>query len=138
MLTALSSFLWLSPALAEPTPALESWGERILIDESGGFVSSVDATGDFNGDGYPDLVAGVDMDIYDLYGATLLYIFPGGPDGIDPDAPQLLTSPDSPDDLGFGHVIEASGDLNGDGYSDLVVSAGTHSSLYGDIAVVYV
>jgi hypothetical protein len=98
------------------------------------FGSSL-ATGDFNGDGYPDLAVGVPGEDSQ---AGAVHIFYGGPAGIRPGTPgsstynqvvkvggllrgQRLGSGRNPGDL-FGWAL-ATGDINGDGKTDLVIGA---------------
>jgi FG-GAP repeat len=91
-------------------------------------------TGDFDGDGYEDLAAGVFLEdlgaIQDAGGVEVLYGSAGGlqADGIGGPDDQLWTQ-DSPSvkdrsERGdyFGHTV-ASGDFNADGFDDLAVAS---------------
>jgi hypothetical protein len=74
------------------------------------FGISAASAGDLNGDGYADLVVG-------STGGTL-YIYLGGATGLSP-TPTTLTGPT---DGSIGISEASAGDLNGDGYGDLVVA----------------
>jgi FG-GAP repeat/FG-GAP-like repeat len=83
---------------------------------SGGiFGISVASTGDVNDDGYADLVVGAGWD-------SSAYVYLGEPSGLSPTPVATLTGPDAPDE-GFGIAVASAGDVNGDGYSDLIVGA---------------
>ncbi|MCD6418248.1 FG-GAP repeat protein, partial [bacterium] len=81
---------------------------------------SLDCAGDFNGDGYDDLLAGAN--VVDHIGAA--YIFFGGPDF--DDVPDVVFGGENPYD-NFGYSSAGLGDINGDGYDDVAVGA-----LYND------
>ena len=87
-------------------------------DFQGSFVSgSVGSAGDINGDGYGDIVAGA----HDAGNSGSVFVYLGGPYG-PPFAPSITLGPGATgDDLG-GSVASA-GDVNGDGYADVVVGA---------------
>jgi len=81
--------------------------------------------GDFNGDGYADLVIGEpDAAVGGQAGAGDLIVLYGSPDGLTKNGPQewddakLGLTPGAGD--GFGTAL-ASGDFNGDGFSDLAI-----------------
>jgi len=83
------------------------------------FGSSVSAAGDFNGDGYDDLVVGAPQDPTGGTTAGRAFLFLGGPAM---DLVADLTFTGGAGDL-LGHSVAGAGDLNGDGYDDLAVGA---------------
>jgi len=102
------------------------------------FGSAIAYNGDLNGDGYCDLVISEPHYGYDNWGRVLIYF--GGP--------SFDTIPDLifdgleygiiPYGLEFGSNIDISGDFNGDGYYDLVISS-QHSNLshYGQVNIFF-
>jgi hypothetical protein len=89
------------------------------------FGRSVGAAGDVNGDGYGDVIVGAQA--YDHWTGRV-YVYAGSPSGLGA-APIFTAGGEGPSDS-FGHSVGAAGDVNGDGYSDVVV--GAHG--YGDFA----
>ncbi len=97
------------------------------------FGSSLANAGDVNGDGYSDLIVGApDQATLGGYpGSALLYF--GGPamDGVaDLNFVGTLRSR-------FGASVSGAGDINGDGYADLIVGAPTAGSQYKGAAYIY-
>ena len=76
------------------------------------FGHAVAGAGDVNGDGYPDLVVGA-------YTATAAYVFRGSSSGIATTPTSTITSSTSQ----FGLSVDGAGDVNGDGFGDVVVGA---------------
>ncbi len=86
------------------------------------FETNLSAAGDVNGDGYGDIVLGAmdggsDGDRW--YGVAWLYT--GGPAVLE-DQPTWTGTSDQ-DHAGYGSVVTAVGDVNGDGYGDFAVGA---------------
>lgn len=103
------------------------------------FGSSIAYNGDINGDGYCDLV--VSEPLYSGAEASgRIHIYYGGPD-FDTIADLILDGSNYGIiswGLQFGSNVDLSGDFNGDGFNDLVVSS-EHGNLfhYGQINIFY-
>ena len=113
----------IDPLLTDPPTTLT--GEA--ANDSFGY--SVATAGDVNGDGYADVVVGAFG--YNSW-AGRAYVFPGGPSGLATTAATTLTG-QGPSNS-FGYSVATAGDVNGDGYSDVVVGA----YQYGSIGRAYV
>lgn len=86
---------------------------------SSGFGRSIAGAGDINGDGYADVVVGApDFDNgQPEEGAALIYL--GGSAGLNGVAHALLD--DNADGDRLGTAVDGAGDVNGDGYADLII-----------------
>jgi hypothetical protein len=85
------------------------------------FGSSVSTAGDVNGDGYADVIIGAylyDNGESDEGGA---FLFLGSSAGLATTAARTVESDQA--DAGFGYAASAAGDVNGDGYADVIVGA---------------
>ena len=99
-------------------------------EESSYFGGSVAAAGDVNGDGYADVIVGSrlhDIGTGMLYAPNVgaAYVFHGGTAGIadgDPSTATYLSYPRQASS-NFGVSVAGAGDVNGDGYADVIVGA---------------
>ncbi|MEV0125880.1 FG-GAP repeat protein [Streptomyces sp. NPDC050703] len=115
-----AGLLAVTPAHAAPAPA--SGGQN-------------NGRSDVNGDGYGDLVTASEVAVAGASGAGAIVVNTGSSSGISADRSEIVTQ-DSPGVPGaseandrFGSAL-ATGDLNGDGYTDIV--AGTPHEKVGD------
>ncbi len=92
------------------------------------FGCSVSTAGDVNGDGYSDVIVGAYGEfIYNNYTGRA-HIFFGGP-SMD-NVPDVLMSGETVGGR-YGWIVSTAGDVNGDGYSDVIVGADQYSSARG-------
>jgi hypothetical protein len=89
----------------------------LLGDVSFGYALA--SVGDVNGDGYGDAV------ISDP-GARAVYVLHGDPTGL----PRFASTTLSGTATGYGTVVSAAGDTNGDGYADVLVAAPGATTVY--------
>lgn len=90
---------------------LDTTGAPLARAETG-FAASVAGACDVNGDGYSDVIVGA---------ADAALVFFGGATGLDPTAAQELVP--GVGSAGFGASVACAGDVNGDGYADVIVGA---------------
>ncbi|HBB34412.1 MAG TPA: hypothetical protein DDZ80_24050 [Cyanobacteria bacterium UBA8803] len=103
-----------------------SSGDDVSIDDTEQFGSSV-ATGDFNGDGYDDLLVGVPGEsVGSIHNAGAVHAIYGSQTGLTHQGNQLFHQ-NSTGIVGYSAVDElfgsalATGDFNGDGYDDAAI-----------------
>ncbi len=111
--------------MASDLPSAAAFGERVA------------GVGDLDGDGYDDLAIGA-PDVDGMEG--VVYIYYGSASGVDTSSEAILYSSDY--GLGtsvkfFGSAVSPAGDLNADGYADMLVASRNNSSGSGGDAYVY-
>jgi len=110
------------------TPALTLTGEGT----SNGFGVSVATAGDVNGDGYADVIVGA---LWYSSDTGRAYLYHGGASGLSA-TPSLTLTGESTNN-GFGVSVATAGDINGDGYADVIVGANGYSGGTGRAYVHY-
>jgi hypothetical protein len=97
-------------------------------DESGAlFGWTVASAGDVNDDGFSDVLVSAVGHGPTFVSEGRVYLFLGGPGGLG-SAPAWTVDPTDQSAAGFGGSVARAGDLNGDGYDDVVIGA----SLYDE------
>jgi hypothetical protein len=81
------------------------------------FGASVSGIGDINGDGYSDVIVGMP------HGDGSAHLYYGSSAGIDESSRIDLYSPDPTRDTDFGRIPSPAGDVNGDGFPDLLITS---------------
>jgi hypothetical protein len=99
------------------------------------FGISVSGAGDVNGDGYADVIVGADGNDAGGTEAGRAYVYHGGP-GADAVADLTLTGAAANDE--FGLSVSGAGDVNGDGYADVIVGAYLNDAGGADAGRAYV
>jgi hypothetical protein len=89
------------------------------------FGDAVSTAGDVNGDGYDDVIVGA-HGYFDSHQNGKVYVYQGSPNGL----PQSETCAIKcySEHAFFGYSVSAAGDVNGDGYGDVIIGA----KCYGD------
>ena len=82
------------------------------------YASSIAGAGDVNGDGFPELLVGSPYE-------SKVYVYAGGPSGY-AEPPVIVLS--GPAMSKFGTAVSSAGDVNGDGYGDVVIGGPTLTS----------
>jgi hypothetical protein len=96
------------------------------------FGFAVGTAGDVNGDGYADVIVGADGH---NIGTGRAYVYQGGESGLSA-TPATTLSGETTSNL-FGHAVGTAGDVNGDGYADVIVGARGHNASTGRAYVYY-
>ena len=114
-----AAFLYLGSA-SGPSSSADWSAEADLVDTLLGFVSPA---GDVNGDGYADLVVGASSFDSGETDEGGVFLFLGGASG-----PETVASWSAESDQAsseFGSAVASAGDVNGDGFADVIVGAPT-------------
>jgi hypothetical protein len=88
-------------------------------------LGSVAGAGDVNGDGYDDVIVGASLYSNGAGSGGAAFLYLGSATGL-PSVPAWTAEGDDSNGQ-FGDVVAAAGDVNGDGYGDVIVGAPTFS-----------
>jgi len=100
------------------------------------FGHSVATAGDVNGDGYGDVIVGAAAFSAGENGEGRSFVYLGSAAGLS-DAP-VWTGESNQFSARFGHAVAAAGDVNGDGYGDVIVGALLYNNGQSDEGRAYV
>ena len=93
----------------------------LLEDPATNFASSVSTAGDVNGDGYADVLVGAPWSANGETQEGLVYLYLGSPGGLS--STPAWTGEINQVGAQFGTSVSAAGDVNGDGYDDVIIGA---------------
>ena len=111
------------PIVIDPLATSVTWtatGDR----EGASFGTSVAGAGDVNGDGYADVIVGAPSytsDPVNQSGEGAVFVFYGSPSGLSATPDWMVESNQA--DAAFGTSVSTAGDVNGDGFDDVIVGA---------------
>jgi len=94
------------------------------------FGYAVSGGGDLNKDGFADVVVGANWYADSGNNQGAVYVFHGDKDGLTPNPVLLLAGTQT--GAAFGSAVSAAGDVNGDGYDDVIVGAPNFDRYEGD------
>ncbi|ACT93745.1 FG-GAP-like repeat-containing protein [Dyadobacter fermentans] len=114
------------------------WWQLILDadQEDARFGYSVAGTSDVNGDGYSDVIVGAILYDHDQIDEGAAFVYYGSSQGIDLSPSEPINHDQSGSIMGY--AVNGAGDLNGDGYSDVIVSAPGYTQTQDGEGIVFV
>ncbi|MBN95818.1 MAG: hypothetical protein CL928_17395, partial [Deltaproteobacteria bacterium] len=116
------------PGLSYPCPTCPTLNpdrDWTVTSTAPGFGAAVGGAGDVDGDGYADILIG-DMRVEPTDDAGSAILYAGGQSGPSSTPSWTVSSPQTGSD--FGVSVSSAGDVNGDGYGDVVVGASGHDN----------
>jgi hypothetical protein len=133
-----AAFIWFGSAAglgANGDPTNADW---IVYGEQASAVlgSSVGTAGDVNGDGYSDVVVGAPGYTNGETGEGRAFVYYGSATG--PSTTADWTAESNQANAGFSRAMATAGDVNGDGYDDLIIGAHAYDTGLVDAGRVYV
>jgi hypothetical protein len=127
-----AAFVWLGSAQwlgANGIPSNADW--RAEGNQAGAYFGvSVASAGDVNGDGYSDVIAGAEWHDNGQVDEGRAYVYHGSASG--PSAAPSWTEERNQAGEYFGYSVASAGDVNGDGFSDVIVGAPEYDGSHVD------
>ncbi len=121
--------VWVYHGSSVGVPFFPSWTAEPDA-EARAFGICVAAAGDVNGDGFGDVIVGSDPSVLNGDAIGRVDLYHGSPSGLGV-SPAWSVADDQPGS-GFGAAVASAGDVNGDGYSDVIVGAPSHDQGQAD------
>ncbi|MBS1974222.1 MAG: FG-GAP repeat protein, partial [Bacteroidetes bacterium] len=110
-------------------PAISATLQPSTNNQTEHFGISLSNAGDVNGDGYADIVIGAPGTSSNT---GVAYVYKGGKSGIANGASPDYTLSNGTSNLDFGISVANAGDVNGDGYGDIIVGASSFDNNTSD------
>ena len=85
------------------------------------FGNSISSAGDVNGDGYSDVIIGANAYDNGEDNEGMAFLYNGSSEGLS--VSYSWKAEGNQEGAEFGHCVSSAGDINGDGYSDVIVNA---------------
>jgi hypothetical protein len=129
------AFVWYGSAGGLGPDSTPAEADQVFVGAAGVGYSLAGA-GDVNGDGHADVIFGnpwYDSGATDVGGA---WLFLGSASGLSPTFSWSKVGAVA--SMAFGKVVATAGDVDGDGYADVAVSAPGYSGAYGSQGLAYV
>jgi hypothetical protein len=107
---------------------------------NGRFANAVSGAGDVNGDGYADVIIGEAFYANGQVDEGGAFVFYGSASGLPPNASPATASWHAESNQAgaeLGSSVACAGDVNGDGYSDIIVGAPTYTGTFAQEGAVY-
>ncbi|MFC1638987.1 integrin alpha [Patescibacteria group bacterium] len=101
------------------------------------FGKSVSSAGDVNGDGYGDVIVGAVQYDADQTNEGRAFVYHGSASGLS-DTPDWTGDPTDQINAWFGNSVSSAGDVNDDGYDDVIVAAYSYNNGQTDEGSAYV
>lgn len=117
------------PLVIDPTVVVPGWtGQGDQFEEF--FGASVAGAGDVNGDGFDDVIVGAYRFDGGFFDEGRVFVFTGSSTG--PSPIPAWTANGGQTGAWFGYSVASAGDVNGDGYADVIVGARLYDNLQVD------
>jgi hypothetical protein len=119
------AFIWYGGTLPQPdgNPVNADW-KVVQTEANAQFGTCVASAGDVNADGYSDILIGSPWEDFDLVDEGVAYLLLGSATG--PGITTHWIGTGGQEFSLYGSTIASAGDVNGDGYSDVIVGAYTY------------
>ncbi|MCF2494590.1 FG-GAP-like repeat-containing protein [Dyadobacter chenhuakuii] len=127
-----AAFVWMGMASGVPNVAAL---ELKAIQKDALFGSSVASAGDLNGDGFDDIVIGASAYDNGQDREGVAFIYYGSPSGPNP-VPVMLEV--NKEGACFGGSVSSAGDVNGDGFDDVIIGADFYDKVQEDVGAFFV
>lgn len=124
-LLSITTVLFFTALVVPPTSPEFDWAvEGNSANSDFGFWA--DGGGDINGDGYHDVIIGSPGYSHNFEGEGAVFVYYGGPDGLSTE-PGWVTY-GAHDSAGYGKCVSIKGDVNNDGYADVLIGSHQHKN----------